>query len=250
MSAPNNDTSQRLAIGSVLLGLLAVFLSVFVIGALPATLGLGLGLAQLRRPSGPKPLARWGIGICVCALLSSVVFAFAWRSGMAHRREAMDRFLAQLPAWRGVIAPAATFRTVDEDTVRLAELRGKPTVLTFWSTGVPPCVTQVPDLVRLRADVPANQLGIVAVSLERPQALKRFAAQHGINYTLCWLGRVDVPPPPFDNILAVPVTFFLDRKGIITEVVTGPLDFATMKARALAPEWSGPTNAPPPFVPR
>ena len=61
-------------------------------------------------------------------------------------------------------------------------------------------------------------LAMLAISLERPQPLKRFATQHGVNYTLCWLGRVDVPPPPFDNILAVPVTFFIDRHGVITDV--------------------------------
>lgn len=247
---PRLDSAQRLAFGSVLLGLLALFLSVFVVGAFPALVGLAFGLAQLRRPSAPKPLARWGVGICVCALLSSAVFAFAWRSGMEHRRAAMDRFLQQLPTWRGVLAPPAVFRTVEEDQVRLAELRGKPVLITFWSTGVPPCVAQVSNLVRLRREVPASDLAILAISLERPRALKRFAAQHGINYTLCWLGRIDVPPPPFDNILAVPVTFFIDRKGVITEVATGVLDFETLQARAVAPDWSGPTNAAPPTVVR
>ena len=72
------------------------------------------------------------------------------------------------------------------------------------------------------------------------------AEKKGINYTLCWLGRLDVLPPPFDNILAVPVTFFLDRQGVIQEVATGCLDFETLKAKALAPDWSGPTNAAPP----
>ncbi len=242
-SPPNSRL--RLAIASVLLGLLALFLSIFVIGAVPALIGLGLGIAHLRRAGTPQPLARWGIGICVCALLSSVVFAFAWRSGMAHRRAAMDGFLQQLPAWRGVTAPAATFRTLDDSVVKLAELRGQRVLITFWSTGVPPCVEEVPQLIRLRREVPTTELAMLAISLERPHQLKRFAAQRGVNYTLCWLGRIDVPPPPFDNILAVPVTFFLDRQGVITEVSAGWLDFDALKARALAPDWSGPTNAAP-----
>jgi hypothetical protein len=247
-SPPNSPL--RLAIASVLLGLLGLFLSVFVIGSLPAVFGLALGILHLRRADAPKPLARWGVGLCICALASSVVFAFAWRSGMEHRRAAMDQFLAQLPAWRGVPVPAATFRTLDDAVVKLAEFRGKSVLVTFWSTGVPPCVEEVPNLVRLRREVPASELAMVAISLERPQPLKRFAAQHGINYTLCWLGRIDVPPPPFDNILAVPVTFFLDRRGVITKVATGPLGFDALKASATAPDWDGPTNAPPPSVVR
>ena len=232
----------------MLLGLLALFLSIFVIGALPALIGLALGLAHLRRPGVPKPLAHWGVGICLCALLSSVGFAFAWRSGMQHRRAAMDQFLAQLPQWHGVTAPAAAFRLLDDTPVKLADLRGQPVLITFWASSVPPCVAEVPHLIRLRTQVPAADLAILAVSLERPHQQRRFAAQKGINYPLCWLGRLDVPPPPFDNILAVPVTFFVDRRGIIREVVTGCLDFESLKAKALAPDWSGPTNAAPASV--
>lgn len=237
---------MRLAIGSVLLGLLALFLSVFVIGALPALAGLGLGVMHLRRPGVPKALGRWGVGICLCALLSSVGFAFAWRSGAEHRRQAMEDFLTQLPQWRGVTAPDATFRLLDDAALRLADLRGMPVVITFWSSSVPPCMEAVPVLVRLREETPANELAIVAVSLERPHQQQRVAARQGINYALCWLGRLDVPPPPFDNILAVPVTFFLDRQGIIREAVAGPMDYETLKAHALAPDWSAPTNPPPP----
>jgi thiol-disulfide isomerase/thioredoxin len=248
-NAPLNSP-LRLAMGSVMFGCLGVFLSVFVIGAVPALIGLALGIAQWRKSGGARPLARWGVGICACALLASVGFAFAWRSGAEHRRAALDSFLAQLPAWRGVAAPAATFRRLDDSAVKLADLRGKPVVITFWSTGVPPCIDEVPHLIRLRREVPEKQLAILAISLERPKQLQRFAEQKGINYTLCWLGRLDVSPPPFDNILAVPVTFFLDRHGIIQEVTTGCLDFNTLKAKALAPDWTGPTNAAPPTAVR
>jgi thiol-disulfide isomerase/thioredoxin len=245
-ASPPAGSPLRLAVGSVLLGLFGLFLSVFVLGAVPALVGLALGVAHLRRPGVPKPLGRWGVGICLCALLSSVGFAFAWRSGMEHRQAAMERFLTQLPHWRGVPAPAATFRLLDDAPLKLPDLRGAPVVITFWSSSVPPCVAAVPDLVRLRNEFPPAELAIVAVSVERPHQQQRFAAKHGINYSLCWLGRLDVPPPPFDNILAVPVTFFVDRKGIIQEVIAGGFDYATLKAKALAPDWSGPANGPPP----
>lgn len=46
----------------------------------------------------------------------------------------------------GDSAPDFTLKTLDGDTVRLSELRGRPVVIYFWATWCPSCRNEIPLL--------------------------------------------------------------------------------------------------------
>src|SRR3989344_8833128 len=54
-----------------------------------------------------------------------------------------------LPGLQRTPAPAVEFGLLDGSRASLAELRGRPVLLVFWATSCPPCVDEVPDLVKL-----------------------------------------------------------------------------------------------------
>jgi len=46
-------------------------------------------------------------------------------------------------------APDVSFKTISGDTIRLADLKGKPTLVTFWATDCPGCIEEIPHLTAL-----------------------------------------------------------------------------------------------------
>ena len=89
-----------------------------------------------------------------------------------------------------------------------------PTLINFWATWCKPCVEELPDLERLRAAVPADELRIVLVSLDFPQQidtkLKPFLAEHDLRSEVIVLTDADanawIPRVHADWDGAIPVT--------------------------------------------
>src|ERR1700733_14155679 len=67
-----------LALASLLLGIAAVGLSFLLIGFLIGAVGVALGIAYLNKKSGPKGMARWGVGLSVLGILASIGFAILY----------------------------------------------------------------------------------------------------------------------------------------------------------------------------
>ena len=64
----------------------------------------------------------------------------------------------------GSPAPAFTVERYGGGTVSLADLRGKVVMLDFWATWCPPCVAEMPGLVKLAREYEAKGLVFLAAS--------------------------------------------------------------------------------------
>ena len=56
-------------------------------------------------------------------------------------------------------------------------------VINFFASWCPPCREELPELIALRAEYPAEQVDVLGISLDSSsQALDTFAAKQGFNY--------------------------------------------------------------------
>ena len=80
-------------------------------------------------------------------------------------------------------APTFMARDLDGHEVSTASLRGKVVLINFWATWCPPCRAEIPDLVALQEKY-KDRLQIIGVSEDEvsPEVVKRFAADHKMNY--------------------------------------------------------------------
>jgi thiol-disulfide isomerase/thioredoxin len=132
-------------------------------------------------------------------------------------------------------APAFTARDLDGREVSTASMRGKVVLVNFWATWCPPCRAEIPDLVELQEKY-RDTLQIIGIAEDEapPEVVKRFAAEHQMNYPVVMttpeLERM------FPGVSALPTSFILDRQSRVVQKHVGMLTALTTEyeARALA----------------
>lgn len=241
-----SPSQTGLALASLVLGILGFFSSLFLVGALFGLLGLTLGAVHLSRRQAGNSLAWVGIVLSVMGIAASLGFGFfyypAVTKTVASIREAQQRNRELMNHWEGVRAPDLSMTTLDGQTIKLSELKGKRVVLDFWATWCPPCVMEIPHLIRLREQNPENELIIIGISSEDSATLQAFVKRKQINYPIASAAH---PVSPYKDVNAIPTTFFIDRHGVIQRIAMGYHEYDELKDLALATDYEGqPKPAP------
>jgi thiol-disulfide isomerase/thioredoxin len=155
-----------------------------------------------------------------------------------YSREAQPAEAAAAPAGDHVSVrlfrnPAAvgdfTVRTLDGQTISAASLRGKVTVINFWATWCGPCRAEIPDLVALQ-DKYRDRLQIIGISQDEapPDVVKRFAADHRVNYPIAMM--TEELEKRFPGIVALPTSYILDTDARIVQKHVGMLTASMTEA--------------------
>ncbi len=139
------------------------------------------------------------------------------------------------PSQPGTKAPDFTVSD-GATTVHLASYRGQVVLLNFWGTWCPPCIAEIPSLIRLHQDMPS--LAIVAVAVppdegvsEDPAAYNAFIARWHIDFTT--VRDTNESAPKLFHTDMWPETYLIDRKGMIRSKFIGPQDWSDPEIRAL-----------------
>ncbi|MGH8023294.1 MAG: redoxin domain-containing protein [Limisphaerales bacterium] len=250
-SAPAPRSPLGLAIASLVLGILALVLSFLLIGGVLGIIGLALGIAHLARKRRPALMAAAGTFLSALGVIAAVGFgAFyysSYRQFTAMIQSQSNNNAASLNQWQGVRAPDFSVTTIDGQTLRLDQLKGKRVVLDFWATWCPPCRQEIPHFIRLYNQTGRNDLVIIGISAEDTATLRKFVANNGMNYPIASATNL---PPPYNGLQFIPTTFFIDRKGVIQTVAVGYHDYDQIKSDALAPDTSAPPKPEPSAGPR
>lgn len=118
-------------------------------------------------------------------------------------------------------APDVTLQTVDGETVSLSSLRGRPVIVNFWASWCVPCRDEFPLLVDAYERYSGQGLEILGiVHDDGPQAASAFASSYGATWPLL----MDPANTAWQAYLGafVPITYFIDRDGIIRSASYGP----------------------------
>lgn len=231
-----------LAVASLVLGVLGVLTGLVVLGGFLGAVGLALGVWHRRRCGSRPRMAGLGMGLSVVAILLASVALTVVVSLSNQMRSAGNR--PRPPVFGALGKAAADFEvtTLSGDVVRVRDFRGKRVALNFWASWLPESARQVPDWVRLRKEVPEEDLAILAITGEERAAVEAFLTGWEINYPVARSAR-GVLPEPYSQIERLPTTFFLDAAGVIDHVMVGSRGYAELKARALGTKPQAPTGA-------
>jgi peroxiredoxin len=175
-------------------------------------------------------------------LLAVALALLAYVSFYYFSAPPLDADQKALLAWEGVRAPDFSVTNVDGHAVRLADLKGKRVILNFWATWCVPCLAEIPNFTRLRAETSPTNVVILGLSTDDAATQKTFAQRNGINYPLAILQNV---PSPYQDIDKIPVTIVIDRNGVIQRVLFYAQDFKMLEKSAAEADFSGTVKSAP-----
>ncbi len=139
--------------------------------------------------------------------------------------------VAGTPAPRpGFLAPDFELRTLEGSTIRLSDLRGRPVVINFWATWCPPCRTEMPAFVREYERYRDRGLVVLAVNqAEQPETVAAFRDAFQLTFPILLDPYMEVSEQY--EIRFLPTTFFVNADGVISDMVTGGMSEAAVRAR-------------------
>jgi len=117
-------------------------------------------------------------------------------------------------------------KDTDDKPVKLADYKGKVTIVDVWGTWCPPCRMEIPHFVDLYKEYKGKGLEIVGINCnenggpaEVKKKIKDFAKETKISYT-CVIndGKTEEKIPGFQGY---PTTLFLDRTGKVRLMLVG-----------------------------
>ena len=125
-------------------------------------------------------------------------------------------------------APDFTLQLFSGETLRLADLRGKPVLINYWAAWCPPCRDEAPVLERVWQEYRAKDVVFVGVDIwDSEDEARKFLDRYGISYPN---GQDPRGTTAIDYaVRGIPETFFVDRQGQITRKWNGPLSESRLR---------------------
>ena len=115
-----------------------------------------------------------------------------------------------------------TVQTLDGQTIRLSDYRGKVLLINVWDTVCPPCIAEFPSFIELYSLYQKNGfeiLGLTKGLYENKEGLQRFVQKHNLNYPNAQVHREILSHFPSGK--GIPVTYLLDHQSKLVKMYRG-----------------------------
>jgi cytochrome c biogenesis protein CcmG, thiol:disulfide interchange protein DsbE len=154
--------------------------------------------------------------------ISSVALGFLPGAGMGHAEQTL------------LNRPAPQFARTDVQGTRidLVQYRGKVVLLNFWATWCAPCRIEMPRFVQWQRQYGPRGFQIIGVSIDDSEApVRPFVARMRLDYPVV-MGNAKLGDL-YGGVYGVPVTFLIDRHGVVRARFDGGSDTSRIKAEML-----------------
>lgn len=140
-----------------------------------------------------------------------------------------------LPPAGPTASPAITLVTADGEQLALDSLRGRPLLVTFWSTTCSTCIQEMPHLIELHRELAPRGLEIIGIAMyyDPPNQVLAMRKSRNIPYTIA-LDMSAEAAQAFGDIRVTPSTFLIAPDGRIVYRQAGMLSMERVKKRILA----------------
>ena len=156
------------------------------------------------------------------AAISGLILAFLLSAGTLSA----ERSLLNQPA------PQFSRPDLQGSRIDLAQFRGKVVLLNFWATWCAPCRLEMPQFVQWQQQLGPQGLQILGVSIDDTEApVRPFAAKMRLDYPVV-MGTANLGGL-YGGVYGVPVTFLIDRHGIVRARFNGGSDTTPIHAEML-----------------
>ncbi|MGH7259021.1 MAG: peroxiredoxin family protein [Nitrospiraceae bacterium] len=136
-------------------------------------------------------------------------------------------------------APDFLLKDLEGFQVSLDQHRGKVVLLNFWATWCGPCRIEMPAMEQLYRSFGRRDFEILAVSTDAQGMAVTKPFQQEVGFTFPILHDADFRIGLRYGARTLPMTFLIDRQGIIRNRIFGARDWNTPEGRRLIQSLMG-----------
>jgi peroxiredoxin len=133
----------------------------------------------------------------------------------------------------GFAAPDFTLKTPAGEEYTLSNLKGNAVLINLWATWCPPCRAEMPAIEKMVQEYKDQGLVVLAVNMtyqDDPANVSPFIEEYGLTFPVLLEETGNVGAAY--QMRSLPSTYFINRAGIIQEVVIGgPMSEALLRTR-------------------
>ena len=128
--------------------------------------------------------------------------------------------------------PECSARYIDSnETINISDQHDKVIYVDFWASWCPPCKRSFPSLNHLHKELKEQGFEVVAINLdENKNDALVFLQNNPVDFSVVYDGEGKCPNA--FEVMAMPSSFIIDKKGIVREVHLGFNDDSLNKIRA------------------
>ena len=143
-------------------------------------------------------------------LIYFISFLFLFTSAQAQ----------ELKPWHAGPTPPLALNDLNGKPAKLADYRGKVVMVQFWATYCPPCLKEMPSMVRLEQKLAGRPFAILAVNMgETEKEVRDFQKKINVDFTI--LMDSDGKALADWKVFVAPSTFLVDAQGKIRYTLQG-----------------------------
>jgi thiol-disulfide isomerase/thioredoxin len=142
-------------------------------------------------------LAIQTVVVCICVLVTTSLYA-----------------ATKMPSF-------ALADVVSGETIDSSSFKGKSLLVTFFATWCPPCIQEVPTLIKLQNSYKDKGFSVIGLSVDQggSQVVKKLVLKKSINYPVMMAD--DMTIQNFGGVYGIPVSFLVNKKGNVVKKYTG-----------------------------
>ena len=122
----------------------------------------------------------------------------------------------------GFLAPDLTLTSLDGNSIKFSDLRGKNIIINYWVTWCAPCKDELPALDKISRDYQNKNLVVISVNginQDQIDAVHELVDELGLTHQIA----LDEDQSFWETYLVhfLPTSFFIDSDGIIRYIQLG-----------------------------
>ncbi len=134
---------------------------------------------------------------------------------------------------QGFPAPDFVLKTPQGETIKLSDLRGQAVLVNLWATWCPPCRAEMQTIETVYNEYKDQDFTVLGVNMtyqDEPLEILPFVNEQKLTFPIL-LDETGEMASAY-QLKSLPSSFFIDRAGMINEVVIGgPMAEALLRSR-------------------
>lgn len=150
-----------------------------------------------------------------------LLIGIGWIYVSSNPEHKLSETLIEAPQ-HSFLSPEIFLQNVDGKFVSLSDHQGKVVLINFWATWCPPCRAEIAAMQKVFEDYQDQGFTILAInstSQDQNTAVMNFIKTNGVTFPILLDSRGEATNTY--RIKALPTSYFVDRQGIISEIIIG-----------------------------